>query len=296
MGKGAAKYGFKSGILPTTRSILKKPTTKQTLKIKEATMPKPKGIHGVGYAENIVHPKGLDRNPPKIQFINVEDMINKTVPKPKFQRPSKSIQQEIKRHKSELRRQYLSESLRNEEARLVKLDILLKKKSQLAEIEQRKHLADAKNQPPSDLTVPTLDSLMKQPFMRPRTPEEQTLLKMKRNHNREMVQFKIKERRLADLISLYHAATDFIVTEEKLLTTLDQVFATDNIDSFKRNLALTGVNRTVHDLKEENTILDSLTGTISQGRFDGLPIINEFLTQNSVTCDPPTISNIHFSK
>ena len=105
MGKGAAKYGYKSGILPSTRRILKNPTVNQTGILERVKEAKPKGINGVGYAKGIKHPKGSHRNPPPLKFIDVEEVIYNTV-KPKSENTTAASEQQLLKteNQAELRR------------------------------------------------------------------------------------------------------------------------------------------------------------------------------------------------
>ena len=275
MGKGAAKYGFKSGILPSTRSILKNPTVNQTSIIEKVKQAKPKGINGVGYAKGIKHPRGSHRNPPPVQFIDVEEVIHNTVkPRQKNSEPV-SETQKIKLAQAELRRKFLSEALRNEEQRLLKQEQLLKKREQLLQQQRDEELKELSKERSSNLTIPTLEDIMSQPLMRQRTPEEQEILNLKRKHNKEMIEFKAKERKLANLIQLAHAAEEFITTEEQLLATVEKVFASDTQEALRSKLSLSASQQTA---RNESEISDALLGTLGNGEYVGLPIVKEFLS------------------
>ncbi|AET40205.1 mitochondrial 37S ribosomal protein mS26 PET123 Ecym_5456 [Eremothecium cymbalariae DBVPG len=275
MGKGVAKFGFKSGILPVTRSILKKPTMKQTSKLQETRAPKPKGINGVGYADNIKHPAGSHRNPPEVKFIDVEELIEKTVPHPKKGKIATTPNQLTKQRMAEIRREYLSESLRKEEQRILKQERLMLKRQELLHAERQQHLKKVNQNRSSDLTVPMLEDLIKGPLMRPRTAEEQKLVDLKRKYNRELIEFKSKERKFADLVSLYNAANCFIVTEKQLTEKIEELFTNDNVEYMKKNLHVTLANRASFG---DQSVTDSLYGTLANGLHDGFPIIKDFLT------------------
>ncbi|QEU58839.1 Pet123 [Kluyveromyces lactis] len=275
MGKGAAKYGYKSGILPSTRRILKNPTVNQTGILERVKEVKPKGINGVGYAKGIKHPKGSHRNPPPLKFIDVEEVIYNTV-KPKSENTAAASEQQLlKQNQAELRRKYLSESLRNEEQRLLKQEELLKKKERVLQEQREAELKELNKERSSNLTIPTLEGIMNQPLMRQRTAEEQEILDLKRKHNKELIEFKAKERKLANLVQLCHAADHFIVTEEQLVASVEKAFASDNQDVLRNKLSLSTSQQTA---RNEGEISDALFGTLGNGKYVGLPIVKEFLS------------------
>ncbi|QLG72763.1 hypothetical protein HG535_0D04720 [Zygotorulaspora mrakii] len=274
MGKGAAKHGFKSGVLPITRSILKKPTVLQESIVAKAKAPKPKGIDGVGYAEGVKHPKGSHREPSPVKFIDVEDLIAKTSAPPSSIRSVVSPQQEKKLRMAELRRKFLSEAFRNEESRLLKLEQTMKQRAQALQEEKSNELALLNESRSSDLTIPTLESIIKEPLMRQRTPEEKEVLAMKRKYNREMIQFKSNERKLEKLLELYHVSSEFIVTEEQLLEKIDEAFNNEGSDVLRTKLSL-GTSRI--RARNENKLGDALFGTIGDGEHVGLPTVKEYL-------------------
>lgn len=275
MGKGAAKYGFKSGVLPVTRSILKNPTTKQESVIAQVKAPKPKGAQGIGYAKGVLHPRNSHRNPSPVKFVNVEELIQKTAPAPTSVKVPKTPQQEIRLRKAELRRQYLSESFRKEESRLIHLEKLMKEKEAALDEERRAEIAVLNESKSSDLTIPSLERILEEPLMRKRTPEENQLLKMKRNYNRELMEFKAKERKLEDLLNLYHVSNEFIVDEKHLLKKIDEVFANEGSDILRTRLSM-GSSRIRS--RNESSIGDALFGTVGGGEHVGLPLVKDYLS------------------
>lgn len=275
MGKGAAKYGFKSGVLPTTRSILKNPTIKQEALLKEAKAPKPKGPNGIGYADGVLHPRGSHRESLPVNAIDVEKLIQNTVAPPQNIKPVNSKQQEQKLRKAELRRQYLAGAFKKEEERLLKCEELIKKREQLLEQQKQKEVALLDKTKSSDLTVPTLEHILEEPLMRPRTDEEKQLLTMKRQHNRYLIDFKAKERKLEKLVELYHVADEFIVTEKQLLQKVDEAFNNEGSDILRTRLGM-GVSRIRS--RNEGNIGDALFGTVASGEYVGMPIVKEFLS------------------
>ncbi|CCD23779.1 mitochondrial 37S ribosomal protein mS26 PET123 NDAI_0C01180 [Naumovozyma dairenensis CBS 421] len=286
MGKGAAKFGFKSGVLPVTRSILKNPTTKQTILISKVKAVKPKGVEGVGYAKGVKHPKGSHRVPPLKKFIDVDTLISDTVRLPKLKdsqnvAESLSSEQLAKMKRAEIRRNYLAEAFRNEEKRLVRRDELVQQRAKIIELEKQNlsEKVDSESKA-SDLTIPTLDAVvnLKAPLIRWRTPLEKQILKLKRKYNRDLIEFESKNRKLLKLLNLYHVADEFIVTEEKLLQKIDQVFS-DNYRT-NHNEFLDGIEYQTANKKKlnEDTLGDLLFGTVGGGNFIGMPTIKEYLT------------------
>lgn len=275
MGKGAAKYGFKSGVLPAARSILKNPTVRQETLLKEAKAPKSKGPNGVGYVEGVLHPKGSHRTAQPIKFIDVERLIEKSAASPQNIKPINSEQQEQKLRKAELRRQYLADAFKKEEGRLLKLEQLIKRREQLMKEQRQNEVALLDQTKSSDLTIPTLEGILNEPLMRPRTDEENQLLAMKREYNRDLIEFRAKERKLEKLVNLYHVADEFIVTEKQLSQKVEEAFNNEGSDVLRTKLGL-GVSRIRS--RNEGTIGDALFGTVGSGDYAGVPIVKEFLS------------------
>lgn len=275
MGKGSVKYGLKSGVLPLTRSILKNPTTKQESIIAKAKAAKPKGVEGVGYADGVAHPRKSHRDSQPVKFLDVEELIQKTAPAPLKVRTASTPQQESKLRKAELRREYLSEAFRNEEQRLLQQEVLLKRKQEALNEEKHKEIALLNESKSSDLTIPTLDRIIEGPLMRQRTDEELEILKMKRTYNREMIAYKAKERKLEQLLELYHVSNEFIVTEEHLLKKIDEAFANEGTDVLRTRLSM-GAARVRS--RNESSIGDALFGRVGGGEYVGIPLVKEFLS------------------
>ncbi|SCU83328.1 LAFA_0D02960g1_1 [Lachancea sp. 'fantastica'] len=275
MGKGAAKYGFKSGLLPSARSILKRPTIKQTDVVEKLQSSKPKGPEGVGYAENIAHPKGSHRLPPKTEFIDVEKLIKDTIPDPQHSRVPKTVQQETRQSKAQMRREYLSDAFRREEQRVLKQGELLKEKEAKLAQQRQVELSALNESRSSDLTIPTLDKLLQGPLMRQRTPEEKTILEMKRKQNRDVLQLRAKERKLENLLKLYHVSDEFIVSEAQLSKKIDEAFANESSEALRTKLSVGNAKPRARNEKE---IGDALFGSLGGGNFVGLPTIKDFVS------------------
>ncbi|CAB4252339.1 similar to Saccharomyces cerevisiae YOR158W PET123 Mitochondrial ribosomal protein of the small subunit [Maudiozyma barnettii] len=282
MGKGIAKYGFKSGILPVTRNILKHPTVRQTNLVNKAKEPLPKGENGLGYAEGIQHPAKSRREPKPATFINIEDVISKSIPAPQSLKSAGSEIQETKMKKAQLRRKYLADALHKEEEYLLKREELLAKREIIEAKEREEEMKKINLTKSSDLTIPSLEHIINQPLMRHRTPEETELMKLKRIYNREFIEFKAKERKLEKLLELYYEADQYIVTEEQLLKNIDAIF---DETRFSTN------TNTFFDLKNntkknnlERKIGDELFGTVNTVH-PGLPMVKDFLNGEAVKFD-----------
>lgn len=269
MGKGIAKYGYKSGILPVTRSILKKPTTKQLDLIAKSKAAQPKGPRGEGYADGVQHPPKSSRVPPAPEFIDVETLIKNTVPRSHKNLQINTVEQRQKLERAQLRQRYLEEAFRNEENRILRRDELIQRRKEIEKLEHERELKLINQKKSSDLTVPSLEHIINQPLMRQRTEEEKKLLDMKRKYNRDLVEFKSRENKIRKLLELYYVADEFIVTEEQLMKKLDNLIPIRKLpiseETRKNNI--------------ENKLGDELFGSIN-GK-PGLPMIKEYLNNEA---------------
>ncbi|CCH58470.1 hypothetical protein TBLA_0A06780 [Henningerozyma blattae CBS 6284] len=276
MGKGIANHGFKSGLLPKTRPILKGPTLRQKQLVDKFTKitAKKQETQNVGYADGIKEPRGSRRVQPSTEYIDVEKFILKTVPKPKDE--SSLDSKNPKDVKARTRRTYLENAIRNAETTALYKENLQHEKSLLEEAESIITKEDEPDQ--SLLTVPTIEGLLNLPLMRKRTDEEKKMLDMKRKYNRETMEFRSKEHRLEKLLQLYHASENFIVTEEQLNKHIDKVF---QMDDFKRSSTISIYSHgDKAETNLESSLSDALFGTLGNGRYVGLPIVKDYI-QNS---------------
>ena len=286
MGKGAAKFGFKSGVLPVTRSILKHPTVTNTTLRERLTRPLPKGENGVGYADGIKEPKGSSRDPKPVKFIDVKEVIRKTVPEPSTTSGGNGVSEgntvkAAKVARAALRRKYLTDALLNEEARALRREELLKLKREIQEREAAEEFARSNVKKDSDLTIPSLKELISQPLMRRRTPEEEKLMKLKRKYNREFIEFKAEERKLEKLLQLYYETDHYIITEQQLMAQLDSLFDDDRFRTFKYGSPVAAEFK--HNTKRnilETQVGDALFGTVKTNH-PGLASVKDFLRGDS---------------
>lgn len=214
MGKGAAKFGYKSGTLPVVRSILKKP-------IKPIVRP---ANPNVGYAEGVQHPRGTSREQPLPEIKTVEQLIQDTVKEPK-EIPNLQTLTKIQKDKvtkAALRREYYIESLKAEESKLELNEQREHKRKEAEEIRRSEQVHEVSEA--TKLTLPTISNLLNGPLMRQRTQEEEDILQAKRKVNRLNNQLTGDSNRAVNLLELYYQAEDFIVTEEDLAKALDKTF------------------------------------------------------------------------
>ncbi|KAH3684290.1 hypothetical protein WICPIJ_004730 [Wickerhamomyces pijperi] len=215
MGKGAAKFGFKSGTLPAVRDIFKKP-------IKPVIRP---ANPNVGYSEGIKEPKGVQRQQPSPEIKTVQQLIKDSAKQPKVipNLAKLNEHQREKISKATLRREYFQNSLKNEESRLEKL---AQKKAQALESSSKKEHDDLfRTTESTELALPTIDKYLQGPIMRQRTAQEQDLLQAKRAANRMNHELIGQTNKASKLLALYYSTKEFILTEEELEQRINDAFA-----------------------------------------------------------------------
>lgn len=279
MGKGALKYGGKSGILPRLRPIFKTPIIEPSehQKAKEAEIEQ-------GYAKDVPLPqkKGFKfhRKAEPKPIISVEERIRNTI---ENRRPVVDINELSDEEKwtyqvGEIRRNHLKDLYLKEYERLQKLNELENKR-----IEKEKAAINKKNQialetDATKLTLPTIESYLHEPLMRHRTSEEQAILEEKRLLNRKVNELEYQERKATDLLDLYHAAGNYITTIEQLDKAIVDAF---EIKLNKFDLAYQQVREKLSGFRDsvmvasenDNMILDAARGEIN-GK-PGLDIVRD---------------------
>lgn len=252
MGKGAAKFGYKSGTLPAVRDIFKKP-------IKPIVRP---ANPNVGYAEGIKEPRGVQREQPLPKVKSAQQLIHDTVKDPKRIPTNLAKLTEIQREKltkASLRRDYFKSTLKNEQTRLEKLEAY---QAQALKESKQEHDDLFKTTASTELALPTIDNYLNGPIMRQRTPEEEETLKAKKLANRLNHELVGKTNKATKLLSLYYASQSFILTEEELKQRVESVFAKANTANAS-NVA-----------KYSTKVTDSLFDTVNGGK-PGLQQIQE---------------------
>lgn len=233
MGKRAIQFGGKSGLLPKPKEIFKQPYKHQVYK-------KPTDS---GYAEGILHPKKITRDYILPKVSTPEQLLKKSAQEPskKFTKEEISkmpISQQFKIKNAEMRRKYLKESYEKEVKRLEKIE----KYEEKLKIEEEKLTAEKAKHTQSKAefyTLPTIESYLKGPLVRPRTEEEEETLKIKKESNRLQTKLNADIQRASNLFELYNASINFAITEEKLEKMVDSAF--DN----KADLAWEGIASSV---------------------------------------------------
>lgn len=223
LGKGTLKYGGKSGILPKLRPIFKNPIMPPPdyVKEKEAKLEQ-------GYAKGVTPPKvdgrRVSRVPKPKKIVPVEELIRKRVEREPNVDVSKLEGDALWAYKrDQIRKEHLRDAYLTEAKRLEKLEQLKARKHELEE----QHKAEDKQHEDSEatkLTLPTIDSYLKGPIMRQRTPEEKAIKEEQRALNRRVEELKVQEARATELLELYHAAGSFITTEEELSEAIREAF------------------------------------------------------------------------
>ncbi|QPG74099.1 hypothetical protein FOA43_001420 [Brettanomyces nanus] len=261
MGKGALKFGGKSGILPKPRQIFKQPYKHQVYVKAEDT----------GYVDGIIHPKGTTRNLIRPKVFTPEQRLKKTAAKPKklYSREDVDHMPEAQRFKiknAEIRRQFLKESYEGEVKRLEKREEYQKKMSgerkKIAEEAQRLEKSKAEL-----YTVPTVESYLEGPLIKPRSEEDKEALKLKRKANRLAQEMKVKEERSIKLMELYNASSDFAITESKLHLLVDEAFSERKLKEINKLLNISpdrlGTMPTTIDF--ESSLKDIILGNVNKG-------------------------------
>ncbi|KAK6464879.1 mitochondrial ribosomal protein of small subunit [Scheffersomyces coipomensis] len=231
MGKGVLKYGGKSGILPKIRPVFKH----NPIRSKTPSEIQQESQIEQGYAKDVPLPqnKGNRRNltfhrvqPPK-EIITVEQRIKNTIENriPQNIDESKLNNDEkwvLKR--DEIRREFLREAYLTEAKRLEKLDKLKENQLKKQKEAEQNHLNKHQESEAVKLTIPTIESYLKGPIMRQRTPEETLIKNEQRLLNRKTKELEEQSKKATQLLDLYHSASNFITTEEELEAAITEAF------------------------------------------------------------------------
>ncbi|KAK6202588.1 mitochondrial ribosomal protein of small subunit [Scheffersomyces amazonensis] len=226
MGKGVLKYGGKSGILPKIRPVFKGNPIRAKLPFEreqEAKVEK-------GFAEGIPLPKRrgytFHRVEPEKEVLSVKERIARTIDRKSSENVDLSKLTEREQwaiHRDTIRREFLRSAYLTEAKRLERIDKIKeeqykKKKKAEAQIGIHEESEAVK------LTIPTIESYLKGPIMRQRTKEEQILVEEQRTLNRRTQELEEKSAKATQLLDLYHAASNFITTEEELEAAIVEAF------------------------------------------------------------------------
>lgn len=271
LGKRTIKYGGKSGILPEVRPIFRN----NPIRAKTDHEKQEENQIEQGYAEGIPLPtkKGFKfhRKPVEKPVVTVQERIEKHIArKPKADKSTLSGDELWAVQRDEIRRQHLKDAYLAEEKRLRRIDEL-KAKALESEHKHKDELEHYQESQSTKFTLPTLDSYLKGPIMRPRTHDEQALLEEKRLLNRKSGELKQMEAKASDLLELYHAAGKFITNEEELAVAIRDAFEVKvgRFESSERLIEdkLFGYHNTFANIKTtERLVKDAAFGEI-----DGQP-------------------------
>ncbi|OBA23806.1 hypothetical protein METBIDRAFT_76750 [Metschnikowia bicuspidata var. bicuspidata NRRL YB-4993] len=224
LGKRTLKHGGKSGILPDVRPIFRH----NPIRPKTAHEIEEESRIEQGFAEGVPLPKKkgfkFSRMPVEKPVLTVKERIERidkvhvlAVPDGK-----QTKEQLWAKQREQLRKQYLKEAYETESKRIEKLEAMQTKKRELDA--QEKESKQHKESETAQYTLPTIDSYLSGPIMRPRTPEEQAIVDEKRMLNRKLSELEVMNAKATDLLELYHAAANYITTEEELELAIKDAF------------------------------------------------------------------------
>lgn len=271
MGKGAFKFGGKSGILPKPKEIFKQPYKHQVYK---------KPVDS-GYAEGILHPKSITRDYIQPKVVTPEALLKHSAAEPVHKFTEEEIakmpvSQQFKLKNAEMRRQYLKEAYQTEVTRLERREEFRKQ----IKVEEEKIAAQSANHTESRaeiFTSPTIESYLEGPLVRPRTEEEKELLSLKRKANRLQTKLEVDSERATKLLQLYNASANFAITEEKLEKLVDSAFDS-KADQTWNNIASTTPNKisaVKNDVTFDYALVDIVLDNVNTG--PGYDAVSDYL-------------------
>lgn len=285
MGKNVLKYGGKSGILPVPRPIFKGPIREPTAyeKSHQASIVQ-------GYAEGvpvpIINGKPLPRHPKPPTVLTVEQRIKLNIermePKPTTSHDDLNEYELWRKNRAAIRREFLREAYIKEGERLAKID----KWSEEKRNREQQAKAQAEQETKTEhieLSIPTIEKLLESKGLtRGRTSEEKAIVQEKRVMNRRIHELELLENKAEQVLDLYHAAADFITTQEELDDAIYKAFEVNvaNFDADSSNIQnrLFGHGTEGQLMMEHSTgvILDTALGEV-RGR-PGLSQVRELLS------------------
>ncbi|OBA18537.1 uncharacterized protein OGAPODRAFT_22776 [Ogataea polymorpha] len=167
---------------------------------------------------------------------------------------------------AELRRKYLAESYKTEVSRLERLEAQERRRAEeQAKVEQAAREYKASHA--EVYTMPTVESYLEGPFIRPRTEEEKEELRLKREANRRARELEHKQAQAVKLLELYNAAANFAVTDEKLKEMVDSAFSDRKLQAVKDMLSvdLSGLGSQPSPGEFDKTVAEVILGTVNKG-------------------------------
>lgn len=215
--KGIAKYGFKSGVLPKPRQIV--PRVKPAFEKAEATKIRS------GFADPAMAPKGSYSPSSSQKELSASEKIAHSAKPPKSHKEAKTAHQEWRQKSAEIRRRYLTDALETEEI-LETRRAASRQKRHDESVALRERMLEQGESEAIKLTMPTIEeSLLSGSMVRARTDEEKRVLALKREANRKSVESEQLQVRSSQLLELFQASREFIITPEELDLAVDQQFS-----------------------------------------------------------------------
>lgn len=276
MGKGALKFGGKSGILPKTRDIFRRPV--RPLKNWEQVIEDSKES---GYAEGVPTPviKGvpLPRQTPARKYITVEEKI-KEIKYPSMTLKEMNELPDVERdeqRRAYYRAEFLKEAYLEEEKRLKAIDEI-KEKIHMQNLErQRRFDAEIAAGSSEVSSLPTIQKILESNMIRPRTAEEKELIKQQRNLNRNAKELQDKEEKAQKLLELYHEAGKYITNEAQLEDAIHKAFELDE-GAFASSVMT--VDNKISGVRKDDGISrinESVIADVILGEIDRKPGLNQ---------------------
>lgn len=272
MTKRTLKFGGKSGILPPVRPVFKHYPIRPKNEFEKAEDAKVEQ----GFADGIPLPKRrgikFERFPVEKPVVTVEQRIKRNIDDqvPKNIDQSKLTEDEIwKLKRDEIRRNHLREAYLVEAARLKKLDDVKAQKYEKEKLQQQ--ITQYEDSEATKLTLPTIDSYLAGPIMRKRTKEEEFIMKEQRTLNRKTLELQNQEDKANKLLDLYHAASNFITTEEELEQAITEAF---EVNFSKFDTSQSAIESRLVNLSSGFTNIDNNENLITDralGEINGKP-------------------------
>ncbi|RCK58141.1 hypothetical protein Cantr_06974 [Candida viswanathii] len=271
MGKNVLKYGGKSGLLPKVQPIFKDPI--RPLNEHELEEYK-KATKNTGYAKGIPSPVFKGKPFPRHQKPKRVVTVAKKIARIEFPKMTLQEMNELPpderdaQRRAYYRAQFLKEAYLEEEKRLKAADKLAEERRE-KELKQSQRAQEEKalEHDRGVQGLPTLQKLLDEGMMKFRSPQQKKELKMRRNVNRLKTEAKQKDVQLEKLLQLYHAAANFITTEQQLEEAIHRAFDVDVGDfEFKQStveskLSGSGLGYLAAETNE-NYIADQVLGRI----------------------------------
>lgn len=270
MGKRTLKFGGKSGVLPKVRPVFKRYPIRPKTQDELADESKEEQ----GYADGVPLPTRqgftFHRKPIEKPVITVEERIKNNIDarKPQNVDESKLSSEELwKLKRDDIRREHLREAYLIEAKRLERIDGLKKIKAEKEQALKASQTTFEETEA-TKLTLPTIDSYLQGPIMRQRTEEEQAIVNEQRILNRKTKDLEIQERKTTQLLELYHAAANFITTEDELEQAIKDAFEV-NVSKFESNQMiienkLSGYSHAFSNVNtNEGLVLDEVLGQVN---------------------------------